>query len=814
MSEAEQAGDTRHGTEGRLLAGRYRLGKTLGRGGMGTVWRADDQMLGRTVAIKELRFPSSDEDEKRRLITRTLREAKAIARIHDKSAVTVYDVVEEDDRPWIVMELVEGRSLAEIIREDGVLTWQRAAEVGLALLDVLRAAHREGILHRDVKPSNVLIADEDDRIVLTDFGIAYMEGDPSITSTGMLVGAASYIAPERARGHRPGPAADLWSLGALLYACVEGGPPYDKGSAIATLTAVMTEPLERPRNAGPLESVICGLLIKNAARRLDDAGARAMLHEILEADRAGTAQGGDDTATTALVTPSAHRPGPQADPNGRPGDSQDPAAPRAIPAQGEGPAAAGAAAAPGPSDTGSQGVPRTASSGTGARPDDSARPGVSGTPQDAPVAPANDPTPTNQPVPPRPPAATRHPLETPAEASPGTPLDPRDSTGTGGHRAPSAYHQDHSGGAPVDQRTTFLGGNGQPLPRNAAGTGAPATGGRRPGPPVSFDKDEWPPRRPAAPVGPPSAGPAASGTGPAGDAGAPYADGTGTPSVPSFRAVFGPEGPPPGTVIPTPEATGESSASSTRSRTHARPSSGLPVSRQTLVIVAVAVAVAVLGTVLALTLSGGDDTASHGTGGTTTSGGATGTDGGKGGGGKKPDSDPGHKGSGGSEGEGDGGKSGGEGKTGGSGGGSDEHRHTDPNGFSIGLPGGWKVDYTDGAGVHFIGPDGQQLLVGTTSSPKNSPLLDWFKQEEDIKLSEYDRVRIETVGYRGWPAADWEYTYVQKGTKYRRINRGFVVDINRGYALRYTAKDSSWDSAQRRDTWKTFVRTFQPKSKS
>ncbi|GGP90854.1 serine/threonine-protein kinase [Streptomyces roseolilacinus] len=275
------AGAARVTAEGQLLAGRYRLGPVLGRGGMGTVWRAVDETLGRTVAVKELRFPNAiDEDEKRRLITRTLREAKAIARIRNNSAVTVYDVVDEDDRPWIVMELIEGRSLADVIREDGTLTPLRAAEVGLAILDVLRSAHRQGILHRDVKPSNVLISD-DGRVVLTDFGIAQVEGDPSITSTGMLVGAPSYISPERARGQRPGPAADMWSLGGLLYACVEGHPPYDKGSAIATLTAVMTEQLDPPTNAGPLDKVIYGLLAKDPAQRLDDAGARALLNEVI-----------------------------------------------------------------------------------------------------------------------------------------------------------------------------------------------------------------------------------------------------------------------------------------------------------------------------------------------------------------------------------------------------------------------------------------------------------------------------------------------------------------------------------------------------
>lgn len=148
---------------------------------------------------------------------------------------------------------------------------------------MLRSAHREGILHRDVKPSNVLIA-EDGRVVLTDFGIAQVEGDPSITSTGMLVGAPSYISPERARGHKPGPAADMWSLGGLIYAAVEGSPPYDKGSAIATLTAVMTEPVDPPKNAGPeLEKVIYGLLAKDPAQRLDDARARVLLLAVLDA---------------------------------------------------------------------------------------------------------------------------------------------------------------------------------------------------------------------------------------------------------------------------------------------------------------------------------------------------------------------------------------------------------------------------------------------------------------------------------------------------------------------------------------------------
>ncbi|MEU8782274.1 serine/threonine-protein kinase [Streptomyces sp. NPDC048637] len=306
-----------NGKEGRLLAGRYRLADVLGRGGMGTVWRARDEVLGRTVAVKELRFPGGvEEDEKRRLITRTLREAKAIARIRNNGAVTVFDVVDEDDRPWIVMELVEGRSLAEVVRDDGPLTPRRAAEVGLAVLDVLRAAHAEGILHRDVKPSNVLMSD-DGRVVLTDFGIAQVEGDPSVTSTGMLVGAPSYISPERARGHKPGPPADMWSLGGLLYACVEGVPPYDKGSAIATLTAVMTEPVEPPKSAGALEEVIFGLLVKDPAARLEDTGARALLLDVVHAPEAQKPEPPLDE-TRAMVLPTVPKERAAAKPESTP----------------------------------------------------------------------------------------------------------------------------------------------------------------------------------------------------------------------------------------------------------------------------------------------------------------------------------------------------------------------------------------------------------------------------------------------------------------------------------------------------------------
>ncbi|GAA1920566.1 hypothetical protein GCM10009716_31510 [Streptomyces sodiiphilus] len=344
----------------KLLNGRYRLGGVVGRGGMGTVWRARDEILGREVAVKELRVPAGiDDGELRRLTTRTLREAKAMSAIRSRGVVTVYDVVDEDSRPWIVMELINGRSLADIIREDGPMTPRQAARTGLSVLEVLGAAHRQGILHRDVKPSNVIVADEDGRVVLTDFGIAKVEGDPSITSTGMLVGAPSYISPERAHGETLGPAADMWSLGALLYCAVEGRPPFDAGGAIATLTAVMNDPVPTPRNAGPLAEVITGLLAKEPDDRLDEAGAR----KLLKAASAPVAEPSTAGAAAAATAGKAGEAGKAAETEkaGGPGDA------RTLKEDSGRRTTALAAASPGPEDAG-QAKPapagRAASGGT------------------------------------------------------------------------------------------------------------------------------------------------------------------------------------------------------------------------------------------------------------------------------------------------------------------------------------------------------------------------------------------------------------------------------------------------------------------
>lgn len=261
----------------RVIAGRYRLLAPLGEGGMGTVWRARDEVLGREVAVKEVRAPAGlPAGEVDRLYARLEREAWAAARIPHRNVVTVYDVASEDGRPWIVMEIVRGLSLSDVLDAEGPMAPQRAARIGAEVLAALRAAHDAGVLHRDVKPGNVLIAN-DGRVVLTDFGIAMVEGSSALTMTGEVVGSPEFLAPERALGRRPGPESDLWSLGVLLYAAVEGSSPFRQDTPLSTLRAVVDEELPPPRNAGPLFPVIEGLLRKDPAARISAAEAENQL---------------------------------------------------------------------------------------------------------------------------------------------------------------------------------------------------------------------------------------------------------------------------------------------------------------------------------------------------------------------------------------------------------------------------------------------------------------------------------------------------------------------------------------------------------
>ncbi|MEU1184371.1 serine/threonine-protein kinase [Streptomyces sp. NPDC005820] len=262
---------------GRLIAGRYRLLAKLGHGGMGTVWRAKDEIVDREVAVKEPRVPDHlPERERANAFERMRREARAAARLDHPAVVNVHDVAVVDGQPWIVMELVHGRSLGSVLQE-GTLSAREAARIGLQVLAALEAAHAAGILHRDVKPDNILLG-RHDRIVLTDFGIAHIEGETSLTDTGGFVGSPEYIAPERVLGQRPGPACDLWSLGVVLYAATEGVSPFRRSNTPATLQSVLHAVPAPPAAArGPLAEAVNGLLDKDPARRPAAAQVRALL---------------------------------------------------------------------------------------------------------------------------------------------------------------------------------------------------------------------------------------------------------------------------------------------------------------------------------------------------------------------------------------------------------------------------------------------------------------------------------------------------------------------------------------------------------
>ncbi|MFI7613012.1 protein kinase [Nonomuraea terrae] len=275
--------------EGRRIAGRYQLQEPIGRGGMGIVWRAHDELLDRTVAVKEVRYAAALGEEVQLLNRRTMREARAAARFEHPNVIVVHDVIEEDDRPWIVMQLVQSQSLGAVIKQDGPLPPKRVAEIGLAMLDALHRAHEAGVLHRDVKPENVLLAD-DGRVVLTDFGIATLETETQLTVTG-LAGTPAFIAPERLKGLPARRESDLWSLGATLYTAVEGRSPHERGMALATMHAVLTDEPDPMRHAGPLTEVISGLLIKEPVQRLTYEEAQRLLRKALaETSPAPTAQ--------------------------------------------------------------------------------------------------------------------------------------------------------------------------------------------------------------------------------------------------------------------------------------------------------------------------------------------------------------------------------------------------------------------------------------------------------------------------------------------------------------------------------------------
>ncbi len=307
---------------GRVIAGRYRLEAPIGRGAMGVVWRARDQLLDRDVAIKEVQIADTlTEEERATAFQRTLREAKTAARLNHPAVVTVYDVAEDGGRPWIVMQLVHAQSLDQVLAASGPLSPRRAAEMARQLLSALSVAHAAGVMHRDVKPSNVLLG-SDDRAVLTDFGIATFADDPKLTQTGMVMGSPGFTAPERIRGEDASPASDLWSLGATIYAAVEGHGPFEqRGGAITTMSAIINEDAPEAPTAGALGPVIAALLRREPADRPDASAAVRMITDVLPrlTDRPPDAPAGyAATALSASSPPPASGPAPPGSPGAAP----------------------------------------------------------------------------------------------------------------------------------------------------------------------------------------------------------------------------------------------------------------------------------------------------------------------------------------------------------------------------------------------------------------------------------------------------------------------------------------------------------------
>ncbi|RII20470.1 Serine/threonine-protein kinase PrkC [Streptomyces sp. YIM 130001] len=314
---------------GRLIAGRYRLVERIGRGGMGTVWRAEDEVLGRHVAIKKLHVPARLEDAERdRLFERTRREARSAARITHPNVVVVHDVADDQGLPCIVMEHVRAPALDDILKKNGPLTAHEAARVGLGMVAALRAAHGAEVLHRDVKPGNVLLGD-DGRVVLTDFGIAVVADTSTLTRTGELVGSMDFLAPERLRGRDPAPASDLWALGATLYQAVQGYPPFRRNTPFETAYAIVFDALEPPAGAQALAPLIEELLAKDPADRPSAGEVELRLRELSDAtavqnglhfppDTLGAAPASGRTGPTAPLVNATGAPVTGAPPTGAP----------------------------------------------------------------------------------------------------------------------------------------------------------------------------------------------------------------------------------------------------------------------------------------------------------------------------------------------------------------------------------------------------------------------------------------------------------------------------------------------------------------
>ncbi|GAB1817452.1 hypothetical protein HerbRD11066_06160 [Herbidospora sp. RD11066] len=758
----------------------------IGRGGMGIVWRAHDELLDRAVAVKEVRYDSAMGDELPELNRRTMREARAAGRLTHPNVVVVHDVIEEDGRPWIIMQLVESRSLGQVIRQDGPLTPKRATEIGLQILDALRAAHAQGVLHRDVKPENVLLAD-DGRVVLTDFGIARVETDSTMTRTG-LVGTPAFIAPERLRGGPAQRESDLWSLGATLYAAVEGRPPHDKGMAMATMHAVLTEPPDPPKNAGAMRNVLERLLEKDPATRPGyDETARLLRRAA--ADQVPPRQ---VDASGWPSPPSPQRSGRVA--NGVPKppvvpqeafDDTDPNLPTTPTKHPKKSGAAESSEAPGP---------QTGDAIPAQRPAEQAKP----EPKPEPKKPEPKPEPKAAAQKPAKPAAAAAGLAADAPESAPAPEVPRQATPA----------------EPKPEKKPEPEPKPEPVRESAKEDGAEA---RKASAPAPKSPPKPPTRRPpSAPYG---------GAGVRPGAGRPTEAPRPSEPAPARPAAFQAE--PVGSSPFFDDEPGHTRYGEQASVPLPEPSRqtwhtvDIPERRNGLLkaaLIAIPAILVVGGVALWLGMEQASDTS--GTAATVkppaTSANAD------------PSGDPSDEAAADESDKPSASPS------------DDEEKDPSPKpsespskdddeeededalpkgwkmhkngaGFALALPPGWKQVRSDSGNVWFEGPlDGAYLQIGHTSTPGKDALADWKYQEANsarYSFSAYKRISMKKVDYFR-NAADWEWTFEPGGFTGHILNRGFVVDDKHGYAILWKTRDKDWDKY--RHYFDNFAKSFEP----
>ncbi|MGW0986774.1 serine/threonine-protein kinase [Streptomyces sp. NPDC002486] len=687
---------------------------------MGRVWRAADEILDRQVAVKEMRIDGLDAEDSRTRRERTLREARATARIDHPNVVRIYDVVDEGERLWIVMELVAGRSLERILAEAGPLSPGQTARLGLGLVAALRQVHARGVLHRDIKPGNVLVEHADGvagsardngngsgparRVVLTDFGIAAIQDAKALTMVGMLVGSPDYMAPERISGRPQGPPSDIWSLGATLCAALGGRSPFSRDTTLATLHAVLYEEPELPAAPGPLRDILTSLLAKEPSARPDLDALETALHPVAFPAPTPT------VAVAAAAGVGAGLGDPE--PEGVAGGGLPPGPERKLPADGELPSTRGQGAVAGGELPLSRGPVSAAGGGSPPSPerkrpaDEAALPSLERTP-----APGLDPTPLGEQRP-APPPRSRAPLsatspepESPTPAHLPAPPDPAPRDPRRPAPAPGPHHHPTPPAPPTSTTAAAAAAKAQPAAPSGEGRAVGTTHRAGPGP-VSLSRAQAETERRPHPTPPPM-----------------------------------PPGELPGPAVPAAPRT-------RRSRTLRR------------TVLTATAALATAGTVAAILLatSSGSPGGSDGTPRAGSSASAQPTSG-------DPTEGPAKAGTPAPTVEG-----------------TTRPRtlppgtHREAGGFAWVTPDGWRRDVKTGAEVHYTSPDGSQELVGKSSLARGDLLETWQTSERNAHQGQdYRKIRLEETTFRGHPAVVWEYTFTLRGVHWHARLLGFNV---------------------------------------